>query len=113
MLAGLIIALAGVLLGAWWAPFLVGAAFGFAVRRVAIAVPLGGLCGLFAWLGPVVGLQIRYGLGPTSSSLAAMVGFDHQGAVPVVLTLLIGLLLGLSGAWFANSTRALAVTGGR
>jgi hypothetical protein len=38
-------------------------------------------------------------------------GFDHQAAVPVVLTLLVGTLLGLTGAWLASAIRSL--TAGR
>jgi hypothetical protein len=40
-----------------------------------------------------------------SSSLAAIMGFGHQGAVPLALTLLVGLLLGLTGAWVGSAAR--------
>lgn len=102
---GLIVALAGVLLGAWWAPFVVGAAFGLIIGRARWAVPLGAAAGLLAWLGPLAADQIRYGVGPSANSLAAIMGFDHQGAVPVILTLLVGTLLGLTGAWLAGGAR--------
>jgi hypothetical protein len=108
---GFIVALAGVLLGVWWIPFLVGAAFGLVVRRPAAAIPLGGLMGLVAWLVPLAGLHARYGLGPTAGILAAIMGFDHQGALPVVLTLLVGTLLGLTGAWLAGAARGLLPLG--
>ncbi len=109
VLAGLIVALAGVLLGAWWAPFFVGAAFGLMVRRTLLAVPLGAACGLVAWLAPLLGQEVRYGLVPSANSLAAIMGFDHQGGIPVVLTLVVGLLLGLSGAWLASAARVLVL----
>lgn len=105
VLSGLIVALAGVLLGAWWAPFLVGAAIGLMIRRALLAVPLGAACGLLAWLAPLLGQQVRYGLAPSADSLAAIMGFDHQGGIPVVLTLVVGLLLGLCGAWLASAVR--------
>ncbi|OLB81185.1 MAG: hypothetical protein AUI15_40230 [Actinobacteria bacterium 13_2_20CM_2_66_6] len=101
VLTGVIVALLGVLLGAWWTPFFVGAAFGLIIRRPAVAIPLGTVSGLLAWLFPLAGAQLRYGLGPTSVSLAEIMGFDHQGTLPVVLTLLVGTLLGLTGAWLA------------
>jgi hypothetical protein len=51
--------------------------------------------------------QVRYGLGPTADSLAAIMGFTNQAAVPVILTCLVGLLLGLTGAWLASAARGL------
>jgi hypothetical protein len=101
VLTGVIVALVGVLLGAWWAPFFVGAALGLIIRRPAVAIPLGAVSGLVAWLLPLAGAELRYGLGPTAVSLAEIMGFDHQGSLPVVLTLLVGALLGLTGAWLA------------
>lgn len=105
--AGLIVALAGVLLGAWWAPLLVGLACGVALPRVRIAVPVGAVCGLVAWLLPLAMLEVRYGLTPSADALAAIMGFGHAGAVPVVLTLLVGVLLGGCGAWLAGAARLL------
>ena len=107
VLTGFIVALVGVLLGAWWTPFLAGAAIGFAVGRPLIAIPAGAILGLASWVVPLAGAQVRYGLGPTSTSLAAIMGFDHRGAVPVILALLVGTLLGLTGAWFACAGRML------
>lgn len=102
----ILVALAVVLLGVWWAPFVAGAAIGAVVARQRYAVPLGALCGLVAWLLPLGALQVRYGLGPAASSLGAIMGFK-QGAVPVILTLVVGTLLGLTGAWLAGAVRVL------
>lgn len=107
ILVALIFALIGVLLGAWWAPFLVGIALGLVIPRARVAIPFGALLGLVAWLLPLAAIQIRYGLWPTASALGAIMGFDHQGAVPIILTLLVGTLLGLAGAWLGSSARAL------
>jgi hypothetical protein len=103
VLTGFIIALVGVLLGVWWTPFLAGAAIGLVVARPAVAIPLGAAGGLLSWLLPLAGAQIRYGLGPAAVSLAEIMGFGHQGALPVILTLLVGVLLGLTGAWLASA----------
>ena len=102
-----IVALVGVLLGVWWTPFLAGAAIGIVVGRPAAAIPLGGLSGVVSWLLPLAAIDVRYGLGPTATSVAAIMGFDHQGAIPVVLSLAVGALLGLTGAWVACAGRAL------
>jgi hypothetical protein len=101
-------ALAGVLLGFWWAPFVVGLLLGGLYRRARITVPAGAAIGLLAWMIPLAVAQVRYGLGSTAQSLAAIMGFDHQAAVPVVLTLLVGTLLGLVGAWMGSAARSLA-----
>lgn len=102
----ILVALAVVLLGVWWAPFVAGAAIGAVVARQRYAVPLGALCGLVAWLLPLGALQVRYGLGPAASGLGAIMGFKQE-AVPVILTLVVGTLLGLTGAWLAGAVRVL------
>jgi hypothetical protein len=107
ILLATLLALAGVLLGVWWAPFVVGLALGAVSRRARIALPAGACVGLLAWLIPLAVAHERYGLGRTAQSLAAIMGFDHQAAVPVVLTLLVGTLLGLTGAWLAAAIRSL------
>jgi hypothetical protein len=101
-------ALLGVIWGAWWAPFVVGLAFGAENRRARIAVPAGAGIGLLSWLAPLAVGQVRYGLGPTAQSLAAIMGFGHTAAVPIVLTLLVGTLLGMTGAWVACAFWAVA-----
>jgi hypothetical protein len=62
-----------------------------------------------AWGVGLAILQVNYGLGPSSSSLAAIMGFTGAPAIPLVLTCLVGLLLGLTGAWLASSLRGLLV----
>lgn len=99
-------ALAGVVLGVWWAPFFCAVPIGLLVVRQRVAVPLGALSGFIAWLLPLAALQVRYGLGPTATSLGAIMGFK-QGAIPIALTLIVGALLGLTGAWVAGAARTL------
>jgi hypothetical protein len=111
-LAGVILAsiasIAGVLAGAWWAPFVAGLAIGFVQPRARFAVPAGAIVGLLAWGLPLAALQIQYGAGSTAQSLAAIMGFGHQAVIPVVLTCAVGLLLGLTGAWLGSAARSLA-----
>jgi hypothetical protein len=107
-LAAFLAALLGVIWGAWWAPFVVGVAFGAEERRARVAVPAGAGIGLLSWLVPMAVGQVRYGLGPTATSLAAIMGFGHAGTVPVILTLLVGALLGLTGAWLGGAVGVLA-----
>jgi hypothetical protein len=107
VLTAFLVGLAGVLLAFWWAPFVAGAFIGLVTRRGRVAIPVGGLAGGVAWLLPLAATQARYGIGPTAGSLAAIMGFDHQGALPLILTLLVGILLGLCGAWLACAVRLL------
>jgi hypothetical protein len=104
---GVIIAVAGLMLGAWWIPFPVGVAIGLLEPRARIAIPFGAASGLVAWLVPLAQAHVVYGIGPTAGSLAAIMGFGHQGAIPLVMTLLVGTLLGLTGAWAATAVRGL------
>jgi hypothetical protein len=98
-----IVSIAGVLVGAWWAPFVAGLAIGFVQPRARFAVPVGAIVGLLSWALPLAALQFRYGAGSAAESLAAIMGFGHQGAIPVVLTCVVGLLLGLTGAWLGSA----------
>jgi len=107
LLLGAILALAGVLLGVWWSPFVIGIGVGVAEPRARVAVPLGAAVGLLSWLIPLAEEHQRYGLGPTVNSLAEIMGFGHQAFVPVVITLVVATLLGLCGAWLATAVRGL------
>jgi len=113
LLVAVVVALAGVLIGAWWAPFLVGLAAGIAEPRARIAIPVGAVSGLLAWALPLGALEVRFGLGPTAASIAAIMGFGHQGAIPLVLSSVVGLLLGLTGAWLATAARTLIASPAR
>ena len=107
ILLGGLLALAGVLLGLWWAPFPVGLALGALNLRARIAVPAGAGIGLLAWAIPLIVAHGRYGLGPTAQALAAIMGFGHQAVVPVALTLVLGALLGVAGAWLGGAGRSV------
>ena len=108
VMAGLVVAVGAVALGAWWAPFFVAAAIGLVESRARLAITAGAFFGLLAWSLPLGVAELRYGLGPTAQSIAAIMGFTHQAEVPIILTCLVGLLLGLTGAWLGSAARALA-----
>jgi hypothetical protein len=101
------ISLLGVYLGAWWSPFPVGVVAGLVLTRARWAITAGALAGLVAWTVPLVAEQIQYGLKETSLSLAAIMGFDGAATIPVALTVIAGLLLGLTGAWLGSAVRRL------
>ena len=107
LLAGVAISLVGLLLGMWWLTFPTGLLIGVAIAPARLAVPTGALAGLLGWMLPLAADQARYGIGPAASSLAAIMGFTGQAAIPVILTCLVGLMLGLTGAWLASAARLL------
>lgn len=108
LVVGSVAAVVGVMFGVWWAPFVVGLGIGIANPRARVAVPIGAFAGFLAW-GLLLGAdQILYGLGSTASSLASILGFSHQVAIPVIMTCLVGLLLGLTGAWLGSAGRSIA-----
>ena len=113
ILLAILAALACVLLGLWWAPFVVGLALGAAHPRARIALPAGAATGLLAWLVPLAAAHSRYGLERTARSLAAIMGFGHQALLPTILTLLVGALLGLAGAWLGSAVRFVVAPNAR
>ena len=113
VLTAFVIGLGSVLLGYWWTPFVAGAFIGLVTRRGRLAIPLGAVTGFVAWLAPLAAIQVRYGIGPTAGSLAAIMGFGHLPAVPIVLTLVVGTLLGVTGAWLGSAGRGLVATSAR
>ena len=112
IVVGAAVSLAGVLLGAWWAPFPVGLVVGLVVPRTRTALFSGSLSGLLAWSLPLLAAQLQYGLGPTARGLAAIMGFAGLTVIPVALTHLVGLLLGLTGAWLGSALPSFAKRAG-
>ena len=110
LILGVLISVGCVLLEAWWAPFLVGVLFGAVEPRARFAIPGGALIGLAGWGIPLAVVQVRFGLGPTAGSLATIMGFGHQSAIPLALTLVVGFLLGLTGAWLGSAGRSLVAS---
>jgi hypothetical protein len=89
--------------------FPAGLLIGATVGPARLAIPTGGVAGLLGWGLPLAAVHVRYGLGPSAGSLAAIMGFPHLAAVPLILTCVVGLLLCLAGAWLASAVRSVAV----
>jgi hypothetical protein len=106
---GVAISLVGLLIGAWWLTFVAGLLIGVFVGEGRVAIPAGAIAGLVSWGFGLAILQVYFGLGPAAGSLAAIMGFTGQPAIPLILTCLVGLLLGLTGAWLASALRGLLV----
>jgi len=107
VLLAILLSISAVMLGVWWAPFAIAVVIGVMHRRARIAIPIGAVLGLAAWGVPLASAHLQYGLRPTAESLAAIMGFTEP-LIPVVLTCVVGMLLGLSGAWLGSAVRSLA-----
>ena len=106
---GVLLSLAGMLLGLWWVTFAAAVAVGLALRRTWTALTVGAISGLAAWSEPLMVAQAQYGLRSASLSIAAILGAKGAALVPVALTVLIGVLLGLAGSWLGAAARDVAL----
>ena len=102
---GAVLSLAGMLLGLWWVTFASGVAVGLALPRAWWAVIAGAIGGLVAWSEPLLAAQAQFSLGPTTLALAAILKANGAALVPVALTVVLGVLLGVAGAWLGTAAR--------
>lgn len=105
LIIGAAVAVVAMMVGAWWATFVVGIGIGIAYPRARVAVPVGAAAGFLAWGLLLVADQLLYGLRPAAEGLGAIMG--REAAIPVILTCMVGLLLGLAGAWLGSAARSL------
>jgi hypothetical protein len=110
VVVGAAVALLGVYLAAWWSPFVVAFVAGALLARARWAIPAGVIIGLTAWGVPLLAVWLNYGIEATSLALAAIMGFNGAATVPIGLTVIVGLLLGLCGAWLGSAMRSLLPT---
>jgi hypothetical protein len=110
LVGGALLSLSAMLVGLWWVTFAAAVAVGLALPRTWWALGAGAIAGLVAWSEPLVAAQAQYGLGPTSLSIAAILGVKGAALVPIALTVLIGALLGLAGAWLGAAARSVTLS---
>ncbi len=96
--------------GLWWLTFPCAVAIGAPGPRARIAIGRAGLAGLAGWGAPLVVIEFAYRIGPAANALAAIMGFKGAAAIPIVLTVLVGVLLGLSGAWLGSAARTVVLS---
>jgi hypothetical protein len=95
-------------LGLWWAALPLCALLGLWLGRWWL-LPLAALAGLIGWGAPLVILAFGAPVGRTAAVVGAVLGAPSAigGGVAIVLTLLIGVLLALVGAWAGVAARRL------
>ena len=107
--AGITFGLAGMFLGLWWITFIAGIGIGMALPKAWWALAAGASTGLVAWSEPLIEANAQYGLRPTSLSIAAIIGANGAALIPIALTVIVGVLLGLTGAWLGAAVRGGAL----
>ena len=105
-----VVSLSGMLLGLWWVTFPAALVAGLALPRTVVALVAGAVAGVVAWSEPLLFAQTAYGLAPTATVLAAIMGVKGAALVPIALTVVTGVLLGLSGAWLGAAARAVVIS---
>jgi hypothetical protein len=94
--------------GLWWAALPLGAALGLWLGRWWL-LPLAAASGLVGWGAPLLVLALSAPVGGAAAVVGAVLGAPPaaSGAVALILTLLIGMLLALVGAWLGVAARRL------
>jgi hypothetical protein len=102
------IALALIAAGAWWAALPVGGALGLVLRGWAVPA-LAGAAGLVGWGIPLAVSALSAPVGPMAVVIGGVLGVRGAagGVAALAATLLLGTLLGLAGAWVGASIRRL------
>jgi hypothetical protein len=108
LVGGIALSLSGMFLGWWWVTFATGVVIGLALPRTWTALVAGAISGLVAWSEPLIEANAQYGLGPTSLSIAAIMGANGAALIPVFLTVIVGGLLGLTGSWVGAAISGVA-----
>ena len=110
LVGGIALSLSGMFLGWWWVTFATGIVIGLALPRTWTALVAGAISGLVAWSEPLIEANAQYGLGPTSLSIAAIIGANGAALIPIALTVIVGGLLGLTGSWLGAAIRGVAIS---
>jgi hypothetical protein len=90
--------------GLWFVPFIVGVGAGVASLRWRRMVLLAAAAAVVGWVIPLWVLALRgLPVGATARTIASLAGLPPYAGVTVVVTLLLGALQALAGAWLARA----------
>src|SRR5260370_19559132 len=109
LVGGIVLRLSGMFLGWWWVTCVTGVVVGLALPKTWTALVAGAISGLVAWSEPLIEANAQYGLGPTSLSIAAIMGANGAALIPIALTVIVGGLLGLTGSWLGAPVRGVPI----
>ncbi len=107
-IVGTALVVLGALLDLWWMVVPVGVLAGLLVAGARNAVAAGGLAALLGWGLPLAWQSVVLGqrVSDQASVVGAILGFGaNQGALVILLTLLIAVVLGVAGVWVGAALR--------
>jgi hypothetical protein len=108
-IAGIAVIWAGNLFGLWWLATALGVALGLSLPRAGAAIAAAAIAGVLGWGLPLLQQSLSVPIGRTASVVAGIMGFGAgNGAIVVAVTLLLAVLLAVTGAWVGSAARRLA-----
>jgi hypothetical protein len=99
--------------GLWWVTVMFGLAAGLALRGTLRVVGVASLAAVLGWGLPLLWQSFGVPIGGVAATVALIMGFGRTGAIVIVLALLFGWLLALTGAWLGAAFRRMVAPGVR
>lgn len=106
-IAGIVVVWAGSLAGLWWVATPTGLAIGLLVPRTGTALVVAAVVGVLGWGIPLAVQALSVPIGRTAAVVAGIMGLGSNGAIVVVVTLVVALLFAIAGAWVGSAIRRL------
>jgi len=102
----------GVQSGWWWLTPIAGLLIGLLLRPARLALLIALVVGALGWGLPLAILAFSAPVGPVAAAVESIIGLTSTGgAVIIVLTVALGGVLSVVGAWVGIAGRGLATTG--
>ncbi len=109
---GLALTWLGVQSGWWWLTPIAGLLIGLLLRPARLAILIARVVGAVGWGLPLAILAFSSPLGQIAAAVESVIGLTSSGgAVIIVLTVVLGGVLSVVGAWVGIAGRGLAATG--
>lgn len=94
--------------GLWWVTMLVGLLIGLLVRGAVPGVIVAGLPAALGWGLPLAWQALSVPIGRVADVVGGILGFGTgSGGATIIATLILALLLSLSGLWLGAALRRL------
>jgi hypothetical protein len=111
LIIGIGIVWAANLAGLWWVTTLAGVSLGLLPQRGREVLGLSCLIGALGWGLPLVWQALTLPIGRVADVVGGIMGFGTtDGPLVIVLVLLLGLLLCLTGMWVGRALRLAVVS---
>lgn len=98
----------GVQVGWWWATCAVGLVIGIVLRPIWLALVVALVTGCLGWSLPLALLSLNAPVGQIAAAVEGVTGVASTGGVVIILvTILLGGILSLVGAWVGIAGKGL------